>query len=214
MKKNMITKLPYQAFLSFSLEMPSYKDGNEVILQKLQEFSNHQDNRNNLFLHGVKTDENGAIVLTYSSTPFANLFFKEILAITDNAIAFSYEEQTDQKVMLPNIFSFVQMLMMSVKAFDEICCGFHIQKVICRIRIKNNTDSYFYEKYSPLMVDYSRILKYSLITKNEIAFEIKSRDDVYFLFNGFYQQYTSTNSLEKPFITVVKDNFYQVYNEL
>lgn len=214
MKKNMITKLPYQAFLSFSLEMPSYKDGNEVILQKLQEFSNHQDKINRLFIQGEKLVDNGAIVLTYLCMPFTNLLYKEKLVINDSAIAFSYEEQTDQQVMLPNIFSFIQMLMMSVKTIEEICCGFHIQDVTCQLNIKNNTDAYFYEKYSPLMVDYSRLLKYSLPSNNEFAFKIDNRDDVYLLFNGFYQQYTSKNSLEKPFITVQKDNFYQAYDEL
>lgn len=210
----MIEKLPYQAFFSFSLEMPAYKDGNKRILRKLQEFSNHQDKRNKLFIQGEKSVENGAIVLTYFCMPFANLFYKEKLAINDNAIVFSYEEQTDQQVMLPNIFSFVQMLMMSVKTIEEICCGFHIQNVTCRLSIKNNTDSYFYEKYSPLMVDYSRLLKYSLPSNSEFAFKIDNRDDVYSLFNGFYQQYTSKNSLEKPFITVIEDNFYQAYDEL
>ena len=210
----MIEKLPYQTILSFRLVAPSNKEGKEGIFQRLLELDSRHENNNKLFVDGKRSSDNGLTELTYCSMPFANLFYREVLTISDKTIDFLYEERSDQQVMLPNIFSFVEMLMMSLKTFEGIICGFHIQNVVCKLSIKNNTNSYFYEKYSPLKVDYSWLLKYSLTSDNEIEFEVNGRDDVYLLFNGFYQQFFSKNSMNKPRITVVRDDFYQIYDEL
>jgi hypothetical protein len=210
----MIEKLPYQTILCFSLVAPSNKEGKEGIFQRLLELVSRHDNENKLFADGKRTSDNELTELTYWNMPFANLYYKEVLTISDKTIDFLYEERSDQQVMLPNIYSFVGMLMLSVKTIEKISCGFGIHNVGCRLSIRNNTASYFYEKYSPLRVDYSRLLKYSLVPDNEIVFEIESRDDVYTLFNSFYQQYTSNNSVVNPHVTVVRNSFYQIYDRL
>ena len=70
------------------------------------------------------------------------------------------------------------------------------------------------EKYSPLAVDFSRMLKYCLKKNTGFEIELENKEDVYLLINRIYQQYKSEHSLEKPYVTVVKGSFDLMYDGL
>lgn len=208
-------ELQYKAVFSFELFLSSCKIGKEGIDQEIMDALKRQEEKGMYPIRWKReTSTDGDIVIKFESAPFANLTYKNEFVIGDNTIAFTYEERTNQQVMLPNIFSYVFLLLMAIKVAEKVNGGFDKNSVKCGVKIDNNTDCYFHEKYSPLEVVFSRMLKYSL--KKELGFviELANREDVYLLINRIYQHYKSENSVEKPYITVIKDSFDLMYNGL
>lgn len=205
----------YLAKYSFKLQMPSCKVGKEGIYMALDSLiKKKQSNRVPIFRWSNREDLVKSIECCYSNMPFANLFFSEELSICDNGILFTYIEKTNQQLMLPNLMFFVNMLMMAIKTSETTNGAFDKNSVNCHIRVENNGECYFYEKYSPLVVDYSRMLKYVIAKEADVKMDIEAKNDVYLLVNRFYQQYKCQQSIEKPFVTVDKDKFWLFYGEL
>lgn len=208
-------ELQYKAVFSFELLLSSCKIGKEGIDQEIMAALKRQEEKGmypNKWNRG--TNANGDVVLKYESAPFTNLTNKNEFVIGDNTIAFTYEEKTNQQVMLPNIYSYVFMLLTSIKVAEKVNGGFDKKSVKCSVKMENNTDCYFHEKYSPVAVEFSRMLKYGL--KNDLGFviEIENKEDVYLLINRIYQRYRSEQSVEKPYVTVLKDSFDLMYDGL
>ena len=208
-------ELQYKAVFSFELLLSSCKIGKEGIDQEIMAALKRQEEKG---IYPIKwnrgTSTNGDVVLKYESAPFTNLTYKNEFVIGDNKIVFIYEERTNQQVMLPNISSYVCMLLLAIKVAERVNGGFDKNSVKCSVKIENNTDCYFHEKYSPLAVVFSRMLKYVLKKSSEIVIEIDKKEDVYLLLNRVYQQYKSEHSVEKPYVTVVKDSFDLMYDGL
>lgn len=208
-------ELQYKAVFSFELLLSSCKIGKEGIDQEIIAALKRQEEKG---MYPIKwnrgTCVNGDVVLKYESAPFTNLTYKNEFVIGDNTIVFTYEERTNQQVMLPNIYNYVCILLMAIKVADKVSGGFDKNSVKCSVKIDNNTDCYFHEKYSPLAVDFSRMLKYGLNKKSEISIIIDNKEDAYLLINRVYQQYRSEQSVEKPYITVIKDSFDLMYDGL
>lgn len=210
-----MTDLQYIAKYFFEIRLPSFKTGKERIIQEIMTTINCQENKG---IYPIRwnsiTNSNGEIVLDYERAPFINLFYKNEFVIGDNTITFTYEERTNQKVMLPNIYSYVYMLLLAMKVAEKMNGNFDKHCVKCRVMIDNNTDCYFYEKYSPLTVEYSRMLKYCLCRNVDFVIDVENKEHVYLLVNRIYQQYRSEQSMVKPYVTVVKDSFYLMYDGL
>lgn len=208
-------ELQYKAVFSFELLLSSCKIGKEGIVQEIMAALSRQEE---IGMYPIKwnrkTCTNGDIVLKYEGAPFTNLTYKNEFVIGDNTIAFTYEEKTNQQVMLPNIYSYVFMLLTAIKVAEKVNGDFDKNSVKCSVKIDNNTDCYFHEKYSPLAVEFSRMLKYSLKKEPGFVIELENKEDVYLLTNRIYQHYKSEHSLEKPYVTVVKDRFDLMYDEL
>lgn len=206
--------LIYKASYSFVITIPLCKVGKEGVHQLLIEIIKRQEK--NCFLHRWNSwsliDE--GLVCRYEGEPFGNLHFKDEIIITDDTISCRYEECTDQQVMLPNIQSFVYMMLFAVKTAEQLQNGFDIHAANCMVELENNADVYFYEKYSPLPVDYSRLLKYGIPHKLDFGINVESHDDVFVLFNRFYQQYKSEGSVAKPYISLIKELFEHTYDAI
>lgn len=202
-------ELPNRTTFAFKLSIPDCKIGKEGLYQTLISLMEKQRIKGWVFNWNSQEFVDGMIIMKCSGMPFANLSYNIVLSIDDNTIKFEYEEMTDQEVMLPNISQFVLLLMLSMKTVERIDGD-----AKCEIEVDNNANAYFYEKYSILEVDYSRLLKYGI--NHNVSFEVvvKSKDDVYILFNRFYQQFKAPESMEKPFVTVVKDDFMKIYDAL
>ena len=208
-------ELQYKAVFSFELLLSSCKIGKEGIDQEIMAALKRQEEKG---MYPIKwnreTSANGGVVLKYEGAPFTNLTYKNEFVIGDNTIAFTYEERTNQQVMLPNISSYVYMLLLAIKVAEKVNGDFDKNSVKCNVKIENNTDCYFYEKYSPLAVDFSRMLKYCLKKNTGFEIELENKEDVYLLINRIYQQYKSEHSVEKPYVTVVKGSFDLMYDGL
>ena len=208
-------ELQYKAIFSFELLLSSCKIGKKGIDQEIMTALKRQEEKGMYPIKwNRKTSAYGDVVLNYESAPFMNLTYKNEFVIGDNSIAFKYEERTNQHVMLPNIYSYVYMLLMAIKVGEKVNGDMDKNSVKCSVKIENNTDCYFHEKYSPLAVDFSRMLKYVLKKCSEIIIEIDNKEDVYLLINRVYQQYQSEQSVEKPYVTVLKDSFDLMYDGL
>lgn len=207
--------LQYKALFSFELLLSSCKIGKEGIDQEIMAALRRQEEKGMFAIKWNRgTSANGDVVLKYESAPFANLTYKNELVIGDNTIAFTYGEKTNQQVMLPNIYSYVYMLLTATKVAEKVNGGFDKNSVKCSVKIDNNTNCYFHEKYSPLKVEFSKMLKYGLKEDPGFVIELANKEDVYLLINRIYQHYRSENSLVKPYVTVVKDSFDLMYDEL
>lgn len=208
-------ELQYKAVFSFELLLSSCKIGKEGIDQEIIAALKRQEEKG---MYPIKwkreTSTNGDVVLKYESAPFTNLTNKNEFVLGDNAIAFTYEERTNQQVMLPNIFSYVYMLLMAIKVAEKVNGDFDKNSVKCSVKIDNNTNCYFHEKYSPLKVEFSKMLKYGLKEDPGFVIELANKEDVYLLINRIYQHYRSEHSLIKPYVTVVKDSFDLMYDGL
>lgn len=210
-----MTDLQYIAKYHFELTLPSCNVGKECFDQEIMTTMKcHEKKSINTINWNRKTYTNGEIVFGYEGNPFMNLSFTNELVIGDNKIVFTYEEKSDQAVMLPNIYNYVYMLLTTMKVVEKVNGSFDKHRVECRVMIENNTDCYFYEKYSPLAVDYSKVLKYGIGRKAEFDMNIENMDHVYLLVNRIYQQYKSEQSMERPYVTVIKDSFERMYDGL
>lgn len=205
----------YFAKFSFELQMSSCKVGKESIYIALDSLTKKKESNGiPAFRWAGREDKVDSIECRYSNMPFANLFFSEELSIHDSGILFTYAEKTNQQLMLPNLLLFVNMLIMAIKTLETTNGAFDKSRINSHIRVENNGDCYFYEKYSPLVVDYSRMLKYLIAREVDINMDIESKNDIYLLVNRFYQQYKCLQSIENPFVTVDKDKFWLYYGEL
>ena len=208
-------ELPFFAKFIFELSMPDCKVGKEGIYMGLNKLLNKKnENETPLFRWNECHDSGKGIECSYKDTPFANLFFCEELTITENRIIFAYTENTSQQLMLPNIHFFVRMLLIAIKAAEKVNGSFEEHYINSHISVEHNGDCFFYEKYSPLAVDYSFMLKYGIEKRIDFEFKIESNDDVYLLANRFYHQYKTSQSIVKPYVTVLKDSFDEVYHGL
>lgn len=207
-------ELPYQASFSFELVIPACKVGKEGLYQELIALIKKQSKYGLPYKTIIPQEKDGKLYLVNQDEPFANLFFKEELTIGDNNILFTYEERSNQELLLPNIFDFVGLLLLSVKTSEMVCGGFEQHSITCSVKAENNTNTYFYEKYSPLEVDYLRLLTYSIGRTMDFAIEIERVEEIYVLFNRFYQQFKTAQGSSLPFVTVNKDKFNITYGEL
>lgn len=208
-------ELPFFAKFYFELSMPDCKTGKEGVYMTLHSLLNKKVvNGRPLFMWNKIKDNGKSIDCSYKETPFSNLVISEELSISGNSLCFKYTEKTSEQLMLPNILFYVNMLLMAIKAADKVNGGFDRQNVNCHITIEHNGNCFFYEKFSPLAVDYSFMLKYGIDKAVEFDFKIEGIDDIYLLINRFYQQYKTAQSMVKPYVTVVKDSFEEVYNGL
>lgn len=206
-------ELPNRTVFLFELILPKCKVGKESLSLKLASLLQKQESKGMVFDWNCQEIVNDCIVRKSSGMPYANLFYSNILSVGDHSIEFEYEEKTDQQVMLPNISRFVYLLLLSVKTAERIDGGFDKGMAKCKIIVNGNADAFFYEKYSIFEVDYSRLLKYGINRTVNFEVPIEKKDDVYTLFNRFYQQFKATESMEKPFVTLVKNSFEKVYDE-
>ena len=212
---DMTMKLPYFAKYKFELSLPDCKVGKDGVYMEVNSLLNKKMvNGTPLFRWHEIHDTGKRIEFGYKDAPFANLFFCEELTITENNICFAYIEKTSQQLMLPNILFFVNMLLIAIKAAEMVNGSFKEHHINCHIIVEHNGDCYFYEKYSPLAVDYSFMLKYGIGKEIDFEFKIESNDDVYVLTNRFYNQFKTSQSVVKPYVTVLKDSFEEVYHEL
>lgn len=207
--------LNYFSGISYKILMPDCKIGKEGICEQFIELLKRQENSVLSLLNwSRKMDDNGIVSLEYCGAPFANLLFSNKIVIEDNVITFTYEEKSNQQVMLPNVFFYVNMLLISMKVAEKVNSGFGGEKVTCSVTINNNTDCFFYEKYSPIEVDYSRMLKYGMAKNANFEIKIECRDDIFLLVNRVYQQFKSSQSVEKPYVSVNKESCLKVYDRL
>lgn len=206
--------LQHKSKLAFSLSIPDCKIGKEGLEQRLLSLIKKQVEKNVFMGRWNRSLQANEIVWEYSGEPFANLTFCHRMSISDKSISLLYEENTNQEVMLPNIIIFVRMLLLACKVVEKENGEFDKHHIECEINVENNTDCYFYEKYSPLDVDYSRMLKYCLPGTSNFNILIECVDDVYLMINRFYQQYHSAQSVQKPYVSVIKESFNQVYDGL
>ena len=140
-------ELQYKAVFSFELLLSSCKIGKEGIDQEIMASLKRQEEKG---MYPIKwnreTSANGDVVLKYESAPFTNLTYKNEFVIGDNTIAFTYEERTNQQVMLPNISSYVYMLLLAIRVAEKVNGNFDKNSVKCSVKIENNTDCYFYDE--------------------------------------------------------------------
>lgn len=91
------------------------------------------------------------------------------------------------------------MLLTAIKVAEKVNGGLDKNSVKCSVKIDKNTDCYFHEKYSPLAVEYSRMLKYELKEAPGFVIELENKENVYLLINRIYQHYKSVKrTLVKP----------------
>lgn len=204
----------YKASYSFVINFPDCKVGKEEIQIVLNRLIKKLSNKVPIYMERKFSKVNECITYNYKGEYFANLFFDEILSISDYSVSYTYSEYTDQQIMLPNIYRFVYMLMLSIKTAEVINNGFKDKKVSCNIKADNNGYVYFYEKYSPVAVDYSKILKYKMDKIVNFKIGIDDRKDILTLFNRFYHQYKSDHSIDKPFVSIISDDFLRKYDDL
>lgn len=205
----------YYASFSFEVSLPFCNAGKEGIHQELMGLIKKQEEKGIVLFQGVSFKiQDGRIALSSLGQPFVNLQIKKELIISDTMVSYVYMEATDQNVMLPNIIFFINVLLDVVKTTEKLCGGFPEQGTVCKIVIDNTGDCFFYEKYSPLDVEYSTMLKYGLEKKNEFEIVIRNKEDVYHLLNRFYQQYKTAQSQSKPYVKLNKDSFFRAYDEL
>ena len=206
--------LQYKSVLSFILTIKDCKTGKEGLEQRFLSLIKKQEERSVFMGRWIRSLHSDNIVLEYSGAPFANLTFCNKMIISDSCISYTYEENTNQGVMLPNMIFFVKMLLLSFKVVEKENGDLIKHHIECGIKVENNTDCYFYEKYSPLEVDYSRMLKYCLAGNDGFTITVESRDDMYIAINRFYQKFQSAQSMQKPYVTVEKESFDQMYDGL
>lgn len=206
--------LQYKSVLSFILTIKDCKTGKEGLEQRFLSLFKKQEERNVFVGRWTRSLQPSNILWEYSGEPFANLTFCNKMIISDNCISYTYEENTNQEVMLPNMITFVMMLMLAFKVAEKENGDIVKNHIECGIKVENNTDCYFYEKYSPLEVDYSRMLKYCLAGNDGFTITVESRDDMYIAINRFYQKFQSAQSMQKPYVTVEKESFDQMYDGL
>lgn len=206
--------LQYKSVLSFILTIKDCKTGKEGLEQRFLSLFKKQEDRNVFVGRWTRSLQSSNILWEYSGEPFANLTFCNKMIISDNCISYTYEENTNQEVMLPNMITFVMMLMLAFKVAEKENGDIVKNHIECGIKVENNTDCYFYEKYSPLEVDYSRMLKYCLAGNDGFTITVESRDDMYIAINRFYQKFQSAQSMQKPYVTVEKESFDQMYDGL
>lgn len=209
-----MSELFSQASYAFIITIPNCKVGKEGVHQLLMELIKRYGNSYIVNKWNRWSNSDSNLTCFYSEEPFGNLHFEEWVTITDHTISYKYVEQTDQKVMLPNIQSFIYMMLFAAKTIEQIQGGFEKHSAKCEVKMENNADVYFYEKYSPLAVDYLFMLKYIMGRNVKYEMELENHDDIYLLFNRFYNQYKSESSVAKPYITLVKDNFNQFYGSI
>lgn len=206
--------LQYKSVLSFILTIKDCKTGKEGLEQRFLSLFKKQEERNVFVGRWTRSLQSSNILWEYSGEPFANLTFCNKMIISDNCISYTYEENTNQEVMLPNMITFVMMLMLAFKVAEKENGDIVKNHIECGIKVENNTDCYFYEKYSPLEVDYSRMLKYCLAGNDGFTITVESRDDMYIAINRFYQKFQSAQSMQKPYVKVEKESFDQMYDGL
>lgn len=205
----------YYAIFSFEIRLPNYKGGKESIHQAMIQMIRKNEDRGLFLFNDLKWTSQGNYILSeYTGKPFANLLFTKSLRIGGDSISFTYVEKTDQQVMLPNILFFVYMLLFSTKITDALGGGFDKMKTFCRINTENNCDCYFHDKFSPLEVEYSSLLKYSLNKNSGFEYEMEKKEDVYELFNRFYHQYRTNESQVMPYVSLIKASFDKAYNQI
>ena len=209
-----MSNLVYYASYAFNIKLPKCKVGKEGIHQLLMDIVKRHGNKYLLTRwNGWVVRDNG-LICRYVGEPFGNLRFEECVIITDDTISYNYVEYTDQQVMLPNILSFIHMLLFGIKAVEQLQGGFEKHSAKCEVKMENNGEVYFYEKYNPLAVDYLFLLKYTIGKNVGYEIDLENHDDVFVLFNRFYNQYKSDSSFAKPYINLVKDSFEQFYDAI
>lgn len=209
-----MSDLVYNASYAFNIKLLQCKVGKEGIHQLLMEMVRRYGDKYLLNRWNEWLDSDNGLICRYTGEPFGNLRFEEWVTIADDTISYKYVEYTDQQVMLPNIMSFIYMMLFAVKTAEQLQGDFEKHSAKCEVKMENNADVYFYEKYNPLAVDYLFLLKYTISKNLGYEIELESHDDVYVLFNRFYNQYKSENSVAKPYITLVKDKFEQLYGAI
>ena len=130
-----------QASYAFIITMPNCKVGKEGIHQLLIEVIKRYGNSYLANKWNRWSNSDGNLTCFYFEEPFGNLRFKELVTITDNAISYKYVEQTDQKVMLPNIQNFIYMMLFAVKTAEQLQGGFEKHSAKCEVKIENNADA-------------------------------------------------------------------------
>lgn len=207
-----MSDLIYYASYAFNIKIPNCKVGKEGVHQLLMDIvKRHGDNYLSNRWGGWFNSDKG-LICRYVGEPFGNLRFDECVTITGDTISYRYVENTDQQVLLPNILSFIYMLLFALKTAEQLQDGFENHSVKCEVKVENNGNVYFYEKYNPLAVDYLFLLKYTISSNVCYEIELKSHNDVYLLVNRFYNQYKTDSSVAKPYITLVRDSFEQFYD--
>lgn len=209
-----MSDLVYNASYAFNIKLPKCKVGKEGIHQLLMELVRRFGDKYLLNRWNKWLDSDNGLICRYTGEPFGNLRIEEWVTITDDTISYKYVEYTDQQVMLPNIMSLIYMMLFAVKTAEQLQGGFEKHSSKCEVKMENNADVYFYEKYNPLVVDYLFLLKYTISKNLGYEIELENHDDVYALFNRFYNQYKSESSVAKPYITLVKDKFEQLYGAI
>ena len=209
-----MSDLIYYASYAFNIKILNCKVGKEGIHQLLMDIIKHYDNKYLSNRWSDWVDMDNVMICRYVGEPFENLRFDEWVTITDDMISYRYVENTDQQVMLPNIMSFIYVLLFAIKAAEQLQDGFEKHPIKCDVKVENNGNVYFYEKYNPLVVDYLLLLKYTISSNVCYEIELESHDDVYVMFNRFYNQYKTDSSVAKPYITLVRDSFEQFYDAI
>ena len=209
-------ELKYFTKLSFAIMLPEYQGGRESIYSAFVNLLEKQEQKAVLikYKYSQTKKDDEAISIKYQGMPFANLFFVEEILIKDNSMTYSYEEKVSDHLMLPNIYSYIMMTMMMVKMAEFLSGAFEKFTVDCNVTISNNGETFFYEKYSPLKVDFSWIHKYRIGPDVYFNYSLKNIGDCYVLINKIYQQYQTSLSIDKAFVTVDKADFYKLYGEL
>lgn len=209
-------ELNYFAKYSFALSLDDFQGGKETILTAFSTKMKEQERKYNLMALKYNKCEmdDDAIIIKYTRMPFANLLINEEILIKDQTICYYYEEKNSDKLLLPNIYSYITMLMLFVKIVQELIQDFDKQKVECKVDISHNGSTYYYDKYSPLKTDFSLIHKYSIKSENIFDYQLKNKDGIYALINKIYQRYYTEQSIDKRFVTVDKEDFLKKYDEL
>lgn len=209
-------ELKFFTKFSFAIMLPEYQGGKESIYRAFVDLLKKQEKKGLLVNYKYSDYEIGddVISIKYQGMPFVNLLFSEELLIRDNSMTYSYEEKVSEHLMLPNIYSYVIMTMMMVKIVEMFFESFENHNIECNVTITNNGDTYFYEKYSPLKVDFSWLHKYKIKPQTNFNFILKKHEDIYILINKIYQQYQTSLSRDKAFVIVDKTDFNKVYGEL
>lgn len=206
--------LMFKALFTFNITFLGCKVGKEGIHKALMEIVNRQKNAYLTHRWSKWLNSENGLFCNYTGEPFGNLRFEELVNITDENISYKYEECTNQQIMLPNTQSYIYMMLFAVKTVEQLLGGFNEHSVRCEIKLENNADTYFYEKYNPLSVDYSFLLKYAIGRNVNFTIELENHEDVYILFNRFFNQYKAEGSIANSCITLVKDLFEQIYGAI
>lgn len=209
-------ELNYFAHYSFTQDLSFYKGGKESIYNTFVDLISGLEKKG--YISATKYKQmlvyDDSIIIKYSKMPFTNLLFNEELRINDNVISYNYEEKCSDQLMLPNIFSYVLMVIILIKTAEKLSQGFDKNGVLCHVNVNHNGMNFFYDKYSPLKVNYSWLHKYKINEKINFDFCIDSYDDIYLLINRIYQQYKTEQSVDKVCVSVDKADFLMKYGEL